>query len=146
MSEETGVQGSEGLSAQIEAVERRLQAAADSAAAAEQRATGEIAALEADLEKDRRDGAEALEKLRIAHEEELRREREAKAEAIAAAENRLSEIEEQAAAAEKRVEESERRAAEAEGAIDEASARAREAAAAWLRGGGPAIRKETEQR
>lgn len=145
MSEGGDGKSSQGLGAQIEEAERRLKAAADSATAAERRATDEIAALEADLEKERRNSAEVVEKLRIEHEEELRREREAKAEAIAAAESRLSEIEEQAEAAEKRVAEAERRAVEAEATIDEATARSREAAANWLRGRVETIRRETER-
>lgn len=127
---------------EVEDAERRLRGAAESLAAAEERLTAEIGALEADLEKERLRGSERVEELRAAHEEELRREREAKEEAIAAAERRLAEIEAQTEAAEQRIEAAERRAAEAEGAVEDAAARAREAAAAWLRGQVEAIRRE----
>ena len=146
MSEEKGESGTEGLGAEAEEAERRLQEAAASASAAEQRATAEIRALEADLEKQRLRGAEALEALRLSHDEELRGERGAKERAIAAAESRLSEIEAHAEAAEKRVKAAERRAADAEGAIADAEPRAREAAAAWLRGQIKAIRREAGRR
>ncbi|MBW8059623.1 MAG: hypothetical protein FVQ78_04665 [Solirubrobacterales bacterium] len=131
MSEEKGESGTKGLGAEAEEAERRLQEAATSASAAEQRATAEIRILEADLEKQR-----------LRHDEELRGERGAKERAIAAAESRLSEIEAHAEAAEKRVKAAERRAADAEGAIADAETRAREAAAAWLRGQIKAIRRE----
>jgi chromosome segregation ATPase len=146
MNEGTGEMSGEGLDAQVEEAERRLKAAADSVAAAERRATAEIQALETDLERERLRTAEALEKLRAEHEKELRQERDAKARAIAAAEDRLSEIETQVEAAERAVEEAERRGAEAEKATDEATARSREAAAAWLRGQVDAIRREAERR
>ncbi len=114
----------ESLSAQVEEAERRLRAAADVAGAAERRAVAEIEALEADL----------------------LREREAKEEAIAAAQRRLDEIETEAEAAEKRVEQAERRAAEAESAVADEKARAREGAAAWLREQLDSIRREAERR
>ncbi len=69
-----------------------------------------------------------------------------RAEAIAAAEERLSEIETQAEAAEKRVEEAERRAEEAEQAVADEGARAREGAATWLREQLETIRREAEGR
>ncbi len=131
---------------QIEEAERKLKEAADSAAAAEQRAVAEVHALEGDLEEERRRRTRALEELRAAHAEELQRERDAKERAIAAAEDRLTEIEAQAETAEKRVEEAERRAGAAESALPDAEARAREAAAAWLRGQVEAIRREAERR
>lgn len=145
MSEETRDPGSEDIGAQVEAAERRLREAVDSAAAAEERATAEIVALEADLEKERQKAAEGLERLRRQHGEELARERAARDKAIAAAESRLAEIETQAEAAEKRVREAERRAAAAEGANADVEARAREAAASWLRGQVEAIRREARQ-
>jgi chromosome segregation ATPase len=114
----------EDLSAQVEMAKRRLEEAVAAASAAEKRTAAEIRALEVDLEK----------------------EREAKEQAIAAAQNRLSEIEAHAEAAEKRIGEGERRAAEAEGAIADSEARAREAAAAWLRGQVEAIRREAGPR
>ena len=146
MSEETGKTRAKTSGEQIEEAERRLKEAAESAAAAEQRAIAEIRALEA---TSRRSGAartRALEELRAAHAEELQRERDAKERAIAAAEDRLTEIEAQAEPAEKRVEEAERRAGAAESALPDAEARAREAAAAWLRGQVEAIRREAERR
>jgi len=142
MSSGTGDAGSENLGAQVEAAERRLREAAEAAAAAEEKATAEIMALEADLEKDRRRAAAELEGLRRDHAEELGREREAKERAIAAAESRLAEIEAQADAAEKRVAEAERRAGAAEGTDADAETRVREAAAAWLRGQIESIRRE----
>jgi hypothetical protein len=105
----------------------------------------EIEALETDLEKERARASEALEALRLAHAEELRREREAKDRVVTEAEGRLAEIEAQAEAAEKRIEEAEERAAAAEGAIDDERARAREAAAAWLRDQIKTIRREAGQ-
>jgi hypothetical protein len=146
MSEEKRDPESEAPGARIEAAERRLQQAAAAAAAAEERATAEIRALELDLEKERQAGAEALEQLRREHAAELERERGAKDRAIAAAENRLAEIEAQTEAAEKRVEEAERRAAADAGSSADVEARAREAAAAWLRGQVEAIRRGAEQR
>ncbi len=136
----------EDLGEQIEEAERKLKEAADSTAAAEQRAVAEVHALETDLEEERRRCTKALGELRAAHAEELQRERDAKERAIAAAEDRLDEIETQAETAEKRVEEAERRASAAESALPNAEARAREAAAAWLRGQGEAIRREAERR
>ncbi len=136
----------ENLSAQVEEAERRLQAAADIASAAERRAAAEIEALEADLERERAGAEQAREKLRLIHEEELQGERAAKERAIAAAAERLGEIEAQTEAAEKRIEEAERRAEEAERAIDDEKARAREAAASWLREQSASIRREAEGR
>lgn len=153
MSEERSERGEDGLSAKVESAQRRLREASESAAAAEQRAGAEIRALEARLEKERLGAAERTEALRREHEDDLRREREAKERAIAAAEGRLAEIEAQMEAAEQRIEEqrktseqrieaAERRAAEAERVVADADARAREAAAAWLRGRVEAIRRE----
>lgn len=130
------------LSAQIEDAERKLQAAADVAAAAERRATAEIEALEANLEEERARSVKALQEIRSRHEEELKAERDAKARAIAGAEERLAEIEAQTEAAEKRVEEAERHAAEAEAKIADIKAEAREAAAVWLRAQADTIRRE----
>ena len=59
---------SESLSAQIEEAERKLRAAADVATAAERRATAEIEALEADLERERAGAEQARAQLRLAHE------------------------------------------------------------------------------
>jgi chromosome segregation ATPase len=146
MSEDSRDPGNMDIGAQVEAAERRLQEAAESAAAAKERATAEIHALEADLEKERQESAEALERLRREHAEELRRERDAKDQAIATAEGRLAEIEAQAEAAEKRVEEAHRQAAATEGTNADTEARAREAAAAWLRGQVEAIRREAARR
>jgi colicin import membrane protein len=146
MSEEKRDPGSEDLGAQVGVAERRLREAAESAAAAEERAIAEIQALEADLEKERQTGAEELERLRRAQAEELARERDARERAIAAAESRLAEIEAQAEAAEKRVAEAERRAAAAEGTNADVETRAREAAAGWLRGQIDAIRREAASR
>jgi chromosome segregation ATPase len=136
----------EGLSARIEEAQRRLHDAAESAETAEKRATAEIRALEADLEKERLLAAEALQRLREDHEVDLRHEREAKERAIAAAEERLTEIEAHAEEAEKRVEAAERRAAEAEAEVADNQARSREAAAAWLRGQIETIRQEAAGR
>jgi colicin import membrane protein len=146
MSAETGGPSSESLSAQVEEAERKLKAAADVASEAERRGLAEIKALEADLERERAERDEIREKLRLAHEEELQREREAKEQAIAAAGTRLGEIEAQVEAAEKQVEAAESRAAEAERAVADEKARAREAAAAWLREQLEAIRREAEGR
>lgn len=132
----------EDLSAQVELAKKRLEEAAAAASQAEKRVAAEIEALEVDLEKERTRASEALEDLRSAHAEELKREREAKDRVVAEAESRLTEIETQAEAAAKRVEEAEKRAAEAEGAVADERARAREAAAAWLRGQVEAIRRE----
>jgi hypothetical protein len=134
------------LSAQVEEAERKLRAAADVATAAEHRAIAEIEALEADLERERAGAEQAREKLRLAHEEELQREREAKERAIAAAEDRLGEIEAQAEAAEKRVGEAERRAEQAQRSVADEKARAREGAATWLREQLDSIRREAEGR
>ncbi len=60
----TGEPGSDDLTKQVEAAERRLREAADAAAEAEERATAEVRALEADLERGRQRAAEELEKLR----------------------------------------------------------------------------------
>ena len=146
MSEQTGEPGSENPSAQVEEAERKLQEAAEVAEAAEQRATAEIRTLEADLEKAHLGSAQAVEELRAKHEEELRREREAKEQAIAAAAGRLAEIEAQAEAAEKRIEAAERRAAEAAETVADGEARARQAAAAWLRGQIESVRREAGRR
>jgi bacterioferritin (cytochrome b1) len=144
-SSETG-DPSASLSAQVEEAERQLRAAADVAGAAERRAIAEIKALEADLERERAGAGQLREKLRLAHEEELQREREAKERAIAAAEDRLSEIEAQAEAAEKRVGEAQRHAEQAERSVADEQARAREGAATWLRQQLDSIRREAEGR
>jgi predicted nucleic acid-binding Zn-ribbon protein len=123
MSAEPGA-ADEGLESRIREAERRLEEAATLAAEAEKRAGAEIAALEADLE----------------------REREEKEQALAGAEERLGEIESQVEAAEQRVEEAERRAAAAEETIADELARAREGAAAWLREQLDTIRREAEGR
>jgi hypothetical protein len=141
MSEESA-EPTEGFDAQVEGAARRLQEANEVADAAERRAVAEIRALEADFEKERLAAAQAVEDLKAAHEEELKRERAAKEEAIAAAEGRLGEIETQADTAEQRIEAAERRAAEAERIVAERETGAREAAAAWLRGQIEAIRRE----
>jgi chromosome segregation ATPase len=146
MNSESGGPSGESLSAQVEEAERKLRAAADVATAAERRAGAEIEALEADLERERAEAEKALGKLRLAHEEDLQREREAKERAIAAAEERLGEIEAQTEEAEKRVEEAERRTAEAEREVGDEKARAREGAAAWLREQLESIRREAEGR
>jgi hypothetical protein len=138
--------GGESLTAQAEEAERRLKQLAEVAADAERRAEAEIKALEADLERERAATDRVREELRLAHEEELQREREAKERAIAAAEERLGEIEAQAEAAEKRVEEAADRAAAAEREVADERARAREGAAAWLREQLQAIRREAEGR
>ncbi len=145
MSQPEGRANGEDLSAKVEMAKKRLEEAAAAASVAEKRVAAEIEALETDLEKERTRASEALEELKAAHEEELKREREAKDRVIGEAEGRLAEIETQAAAAEKRIEEAEQRAAAAEGAIEDERARAREAAAAWLRGQVEAIRREARQ-
>ncbi|HET7574151.1 MAG TPA: hypothetical protein VFJ99_03460 [Solirubrobacterales bacterium] len=132
----------EDLSAQVEMAKRRLEEAAAAASTAEKRVAAEIEALEANLEQERARASVALEELRAAHAEELRREREAKDRVVAEAESRLAEIEAQAEGAEKRIEDAEKRATEAEAAIADERARAREAAAAWLRGQVEEIRRE----
>ena len=142
MAEPTQQPSGEDLSAQVEMAKKRLEEAAAAASAAEKRVADEIEALETDLEKERARASEALEALRAAHAEELRREREAKDRIVAEAEGRLAEIETQTESAEKRIETAEKRAAEAEGAIVDERARARESAAAWLRGQVEAIRRE----
>jgi DNA repair exonuclease SbcCD ATPase subunit len=136
----------DGVTARIGEAERTLAAAAEAAAAAEKRAEAEIRALEADLEKYRAAEDRDLKALELRHAEELQREREAKEQAIAAAEERLSEIEEQTDAAEKRIAAAERRAEEAERAVAAESARAREGAAAWLRERIDQIRREGGER
>ena len=85
MNSETG---SDALSLRIEEAQNRLRGSCRSAETAEKRATAEIRALEADLEKEKLNTAEALEQLRESHEQDLRTEREAKERAIAAAEER----------------------------------------------------------
>jgi chromosome segregation ATPase len=142
MSEPAGQPSGDDLNAQVEMAKKRLEEAAAAASTAEKRVAAEIEALETDLEKERARASEALEALRLAHAEELRREREAKGRVVAEAEARLAEIEAQAEAAEKRVAEAEKRAGAAEGAIDDERARARESAAAWLRGQIETIRRE----
>jgi chromosome segregation ATPase len=134
------------LSAQVEMAKRRLEEAVAAASSAEKRVAAEIEALETDLESERAKASEALEQLKAAHAEELRREREAKDRIVAEAESRLAEIEAQAETTEQRITDAEKRAAEAEGAIADERARAREAAAAWLRGQVEAIRREAGQR
>ncbi len=136
----------ENLSAQVAEAERRLKAAAEVATAAERRASAEIEALEADLERQRTEADQERERLLLAHEQELQREREAKEHAIRAAEERLGEIETEAAAAERRIEEAEERAAEAERSVEDEKARAREGAAGWLRAQLDSIRREAEGR
>jgi chromosome segregation protein len=136
----------EDLSAQVEMAKRRLEEAAAAASSAEKRVAAEIEALETDLETERAKASQALEQLKDAHAEELRREREAKERIVAAAESRLAEIEAQTETTEQRIVEAERRAAEAESAIADERARAREAAAVWLRGQVEAIRREAGQR
>jgi chromosome segregation ATPase len=132
----------EDLSAQVEMAKRRLEEATAAASSAEQRVAAEIEALEIDLESERAKASEALEQLKAAHAEELRREREAKDRIVAEAESRLAEIEAQAATTEQRIADAEKRATEAESAIADERARSREAAAAWLRGQVEAIRRE----
>ena len=141
-SEERADSGGDALGVRIEEAQQRLAAAAESAETAERRATAEIRTLEADLEKEKLKTAEALESVRQSFDQELQRERDAKEQAIAAAEERLAEIESHAVAAEKRVKEAERRATEAEGKIADARAHARESAAAWLREQVKTIRRE----
>jgi chromosome segregation ATPase len=134
------------LSAQVELAKKRLEEAAAAASTAEKRVAAEIEALESDLEQERARASQALEELRLAHAEELKREREAKERVVAEAEGRLAELEAHTGEAEKRIESAERRAVDAEGAIADERARAREAAAAWLRGQVEAIRREAGQR
>jgi chromosome segregation ATPase len=146
VSERTNNPSIDDLAAQLDKAERQLKEAAQSADAATERATAEIRALESDLEKERGRTEQALRDLKARHEEELKRERDAKEHSIAAAESRLAEIETHADAAEKRVEDAERRAAAVEAEVSDSEARAREAAAAWLRGQIDAIRREAESR
>jgi chromosome segregation ATPase len=146
MRDEQADPGSEAQSMRIEEAQRRLAEAAEAASAAEKQATAEIRALEADLEKEKLSTAEALESVRKRFDQDLKQEREAKEQAIAAAEERLAEIEAHAEAAEERVKEAERRASEAEEKIADAQARAREAAAAWLREQVTTIRREAAGR
>jgi hypothetical protein len=133
-------------SLRLEEAQRRLDDAAESAEKAEKRATAAIRTLEADLEKEKLNTAEALESVRASFQEDLEREREAKEQAIAAAGERLAEIEAHAEAAERRVRDAERRATEAEGKIADAQAQAREAAATWLREQVQTIRREAAGR
>jgi chromosome segregation ATPase len=142
MSDERADPGSDAESMRIEGAQRRLDEAAQAAEAAKEQATAKIRALEADLEKEKLNTAEALESLRERLDRELMQEREAKERAITAAEERLAEIEGHAEAAEKRVKEAERRAGEAEEKVADAQAGAREAAAAWLREQVATIRRE----
>jgi chromosome segregation ATPase len=146
MSDERADSGSDTLSVRIEEAQRRLNDAAESAETAEKRATAEIRTLEADLEKEKLNTAEALESVRASFQQDLKREQEAKEQAIAAAEERLAEIEAHAEAAERRVKDAERRAGEAEGKIADAQAQAREAAATWLREQVKTIRREAAGR
>jgi chromosome segregation ATPase len=146
MSDDRADTGSDALSVRIEEAERRLDDAAESAATAEKRAVAEIRALETDLEREKLKTAEALESVRASFAEDLKAERDAKEQAIAAAEERLAEIEAHAEAAENRVKEAERRAEEAEAKVADAQARAREAAAAWLREQVKTIRREVAGR
>ena len=146
MGDPTTQPSGEDLSAQVEMAKKRLEEAAAAASTAEKRVAAEIEALETDLEKERARASQALEELRLAHAEELKREREAKDRVVAEAEGRLSEIEAQTGEAEKRIEAAERRASEAEKAIEDERARAREAAAGWLRGQVEAIRREAGTR
>jgi dTMP kinase len=145
MSAETGSSGGT-LEGQIREAERRLEEAATLAAEIERRAEAEIRALEADLERERARNSQIAEELRLGHEEELEREREAKDRAIAEAEARLGEIEAQVEAAEKRVEVAEGRAATVEATVGDQLARARESAAAWLREQLDSLRREAEGR
>lgn len=142
MSDETPGSAAEGMEARIGDAERTLAAAAEAAAAAEKRAEAEIQALEADLERWRTESDRVRKELELRHEEELAAERASKEQAIAAAEERLEEIEAQTDAAEERIVAAERRAEEAEKAISVETARAREGAAGWLRDRIDQIRRE----
>lgn len=146
MADATGQPSGEDLDAKVEMAKKRLEEAAAAASNAEKRVAAEIEALEANLEQEKARATQALEELRRAHAEELKREREAKDRVVAEAEGRLAEIEAQTGDAEKRIEAAEKRAADAEAAIGDERARAREAAAAWLRGQVEAIRREAGQR
>lgn len=136
----------EDLSAKVEMAKRRLEEAAAAASTAEKRVAAEIEALETDLENERTRATEALEELRAAHAEELKREREAKDRVVAEAESRLAEIEAQTETTEQRIAAAEKRADEAEQAVADERSRAREAAAAWLRSQIEAIRREAGRR
>lgn len=140
-----GAPDSQDLGVHTEEAAQRLREVADSAEAAQKRATAEITALEADLEKERLRAAEAMEELRKEHEDDLQRAREEKNEAIAGAASRLTEIEAQVQAAEERVQAAEQRAAEVEKQVGDEEARVRSAAAEWLRGQIDAIRREGRQ-
>jgi dTMP kinase len=142
MSDEHSSAAASDVGARIGEAERTLAAAAEAAAAAEQRAEAEIRALEADLERWRTEADRVGKELELRHEEELEKERSAKEQAIAAAEERLSEIEAQTDAAEERIATAERRAEAAEEAVAAESARAREGAATWLRERIDAVRRE----
>lgn len=143
MSTDSGGTGSgSSVEERIAEAERRLVAAAEVAGRAERRATAEIEALEADLAKARAEAEAEREQLRLRHEEELQRERQAKDEAIAAAEERLNEIEAQVEAAEERTQAAERRAVAVENAVADERARARDGAAAWLREQLDTLRRE----
>jgi chromosome segregation ATPase len=142
MSDETPGAAAGGVGARIGEAERTLAAAAEAAATAEKRAAAEIEALEADLERWRTESDRVRKGLELRHEEELTEEREAKERAIAAAEERLGEIEQQTDAAEERIAAAERRAEVAEQAVEAEKARAREGAAAWLRDRIDLIRRE----
>lgn len=134
------------LGAQVELAKKRLEQAAAAASTAEKRVAEEIETLESELETERARASEALQELKAAHAEELRRERETREQAIAAAEARLAEIEAQVEAAEERVRAAEDRARKTEESIADEAARAREAAASWLRGQVAAIRREAAGR
>ena len=142
MGEPSEKRSGEDLSEQVELAKKRLEEAAAAASRAERRVAAEIEALEANLEQEKARASRALEELRLAHAEELKREREAKEQVLAEARGRLSEIEAQTSEAEKRIEAAEKRATDAEAAIEDERAKAREAAAAWLRGQVEAIRRE----
>lgn len=142
MSDETSGPTAGGMEARIGEAERTLTSAAEAAAAAEKRAAAEIQALEADLERWRTESDRVRKELELRHEEELASERAAKERAIAAAEERLGEIEAQTDAAEERIAAAERRAEEAEKAVAAETARAREGAAGWLRDRIDQIRRE----
>ena len=146
MSTDSGGTGNGGVEQRIAEAEQRLLAAAEVASRAERRAVAEIEALEADLERVRSEADAERERLTLAHEEALQHEREAREEAIATAERRLTEIEAQAEAAEERMREAERRAATAEDSVADERARARDGAAAWLREQLDALRREADRR
>lgn len=146
MADATTQPGDGDLGAQVEMAKKRLEEAAAAASTAEKQVAAEIQALERDLERERARASEALDELRDAHAEELRREREAKDRAIAEAQGRLGEIEAQTTAAERRIEEAEKRATEAEATIADERARAREAAASWLQSQVAAIQREADRR